>query len=450
MTPSRSKTPVLPPKLPLGRSKSSVSKIPDGRSKSSVSKIPVGIPNSPITWLNAALTVPAGLSLWSAIRHGLERGQDLQWSGAHLAGLGIDPYRQFLTGDPGHRILLAQVPNYLGELYLLLLPLGALPFATARALWLVVNLLLLAAIVLALRKTYALGNPQTLLLLLLTVASAPFRIVLGNGQQSLLELLLFCLVFLLRGAAGQGTALGLSYAKYSFAPVLVLYLLLKRRFGLLLISSVPVLAGLACLWALVGGSLPALALEPFAVSRTGVTVGLGDVMSLVWAAGQVRVPGPAEGMLMYTIALALSVACALYANKRSRQFGNEIRASQTSDEIRAGQSGDEIRASQSGETTAAAMLAVASLLCFTHLTYDYVFLAVPLAAGLTPDARPGPRAAAWTVGIFWALLTASGRVPDSAIPLLQISVFCTLAAIFLLLGAPLAAASANETPAEAA
>ena len=377
------------------------------------------MPNFPVRdrptfWINLLLLPPAAASLRRGVLHGLARGQDLQWSGAHLAALGIDPYRQYLAGDPGHHILLAQVPNYLQELYLMLLPLGALRFETARAVWLGLNLLFLCAIVLSLRRMYGLGGRRTTLLLLVTLIGAPLRIALGNGQQSLLELLFFCLVFTFQGRAGRGLALGLSYAKYSFAPVLVVYLLLRRRLGPLLLSTIPVLAGLTGLWALVHGSLGAVALEPLDVSRTGVTAGLGDAMSLVWAANQGRRLPPAwEHALMYGTALVLSCLCAAFISRRAPGAASGGR---------------------SAEPAAAGMLATASLLCFTHLTYDYVFLMVPLAAGLAGQAGRWSRWVAGIVGCFWVVLSASGSVPDSRIPVLQAMVFCALAGMLLLAG----------------
>lgn len=359
----------------------------------------------PIVWLNTALSVPAGMSLYAGVRRGLERGQDFQWSGAHLTGLHVDPYRQYLSGDPGHRILLAQVPNYLQELYVLLLPIGAVRFESARAAWVVLNLLFLAWVVAMMRKVYALGRGETLLLLLLTLASTPFRIVLGNGQQSLLELVFFCLVFTARSPVGRGLALGLSYAKYSFSPVMVFYLAMRRQFRMLLLSLIPVALGLLAMWELVGGRLLPLSAEPMAVSRTGVTPGLGDVMSLVQAATGSRLSAKTLHGLMYGVALGASAGFGVYLGRRRGPSAKRD----------------------------APILAVVSLMLFTHLTYDYIFLMVPLAAGLGSEVGRRRRWAAATVASLWLALMFSGKVPDSRIPVLQIVVFCVLGSMLVLL-----------------
>lgn len=50
----------------------------------------------------------------------------------------IDPWFDFLNCDPLHRIQLTQIPNYLPVLYLLLSPVGLLPFSAAKVVWLFV------------------------------------------------------------------------------------------------------------------------------------------------------------------------------------------------------------------------------------------------------------------------------------------------------------------------
>ncbi|WP_263367585.1 hypothetical protein [Edaphobacter bradus] len=310
-----------------------------------------------ILWWNLSLVLPAAVSLYAALRNALKLGhsQDFQWSGASLALHHIDPYRQILLHNPGHLILLSQVPNYLHELYLLFLPLGAMSFASARVVWLVLNGVFMLGVLFLLRRIYGLDKARTLLLALLLIVSTPFRIVVGAGTESLLELFLFCLVFDLKGPLGRGLALGFSYLKYSFSPVLFLYLALRREYRVLAVSLAPPLLGLLGMWSLVHGNLLTLAIEPFAVSRVGVTPGLGDLMVLVHGALDHVLPVAFVGELTYAVAF---LASAGYAFFFSRQNG----------------------VSRQRE---AAALAVASLMFFPHLTYDYIFLTIPLAACLT-------------------------------------------------------------------
>jgi len=308
-----------------------------------------------LTW-NAVLILPAAVSLYGGVRNALRPGysEDFQWSGAHLTLHHIDPYHQFLLHDPGHLILMTQVPNYLHELYILLLPLGALTFASARLVWLVLNCLFTVVVLATLRTIYALDPAKTFLLALLLIASTPFRVVLGAGTESLLELTFFCLFFYLEGEIKRGLVLGLSYLKYSFSPVLFLYLAFRRRYRLLAISMLSPLLGLLAMWLLVRGNIGTLGLEPFAVSRTGVSPGMGDLMKLAHVAFDRVLLGPLASNAAYFVAIVASAGYAFFL-ARQDYLTRQVEA---------------------------ASLAIASLMFFPHLVYDFVFLIVPIAACL--------------------------------------------------------------------
>lgn len=360
----------------------------------------------PIVWINAALALPAVISLYAGFRNALSRSQDFQWSGAYLTLHRLDPYRQFLNHDPDHRILLSQTPNYLHELYLLLLPLGALSFSHAKPLWAALNCLFAVSCVFLLRRIYDLPRSHALLILLLLFASTPFRIVVGNGQQSLLELLFFCLIFYFTRPTGQGVALGLSYSKYSFSPVVFLYLLFRRRFRVLAISFIPALAGLLVMALLVHRSPVTLSVEPLLVSRKGVGAGLGDLMTIIQTAVQAVLPESIVGKLMYAAALGASVVCAFLLSRRE------------SPNLRSD----------------AAALAVANLMFFTHLTYDYVFLALPLASVLAVPAQKAKTGILAAIALLWfGIKLVPQNLPPAILLAEQLFVFFLLGSILFLL-----------------
>lgn len=309
-----------------------------------------------LIWGNALLCIPAGISLYGGLRNALRPGysQDFQWSGAHLTLNHLAPYRQYLIHDPQHLLILTQVPNYLQELYILLLPFGTVSFASAKAIWMVLNCLFTVAIILLLGRLYRLSRGRTLLLALLFLSSTPFRIVLGAGTESLLELFLFCLVFYWSGPVKSGLALGLSYLKYSFSPVLFFYLFFRRRYRALAVSIILPALGVLTMWFLIHGNLTALAVEPFMVSRTGVTDGIGDMMTLFHYLLKPFLPFATIHAMAYAGALLASTG---YAFLLSRQGESDFPLD-------------------------AAVVAVASLMFFTHLSYDFVFLIIPAAACL--------------------------------------------------------------------
>jgi hypothetical protein len=360
----------------------------------------------PILWINAALVFPAAVSLYAGVRNSLSRSQDFQWSGTYLALQHIDPYSQFLSHDPEHRILLSQVPNYLHELYILLLPLGALSFSHAKPIWAFLNCLFAVLIAFVLRRIYDLPSSQTLLLLLLLFSSTPFRIVLGNGQQSLLELLLFCLIFYFTKPTGQGIVLGLSYAKYSFSPVVVLYLFFRRRFRVLAISLALPLLGLLAMALLVHGSLLTLAAEPFAVSRADSINGLGNLMTIIQIACRNALSLTLTQKIMAAAALLASV---IFTFALSRRQNISPRRE-------------------------AAALAVATLMFFPHRTYDYVFLAIPLAAALAAPFRWAKTYILATVALLWfGIKLIPVSLPPRVQLIEQLTVFLLLSGILLLL-----------------
>lgn len=319
-----------------------------------------------LLWLNGLLLVPAIVSITQGVRNALTRSQDFQWSGAHLLVVGQDPYLQYLRHDPQHLIQASQTPNYLQELYVMLWPLGALTIHHATEIWTAFNLICTLVTVVLLGHIFKLGAARTALLGLLWVMSTPHRVAIGNGQQSLFEVML--LVVALAAGTRAGLPLGLSYFKYSFSPMVVFYVALKRRWLLILVSLIAPVVGWLLLWAKVGGSLMTTALEPLMVSRTGVSPGDGDVATLFGMLGMQR------GGAVQALLLLLCAGCAYWVYRR----GVSVR-------------------------DAAAALAVLDLMILPHLVYDYVLLVIPAALLLRSECR---RSARWIVSatvmaIFW-------------------------------------------------
>jgi hypothetical protein len=360
----------------------------------------------PIVWINAILVFPAAGSLYAGIRNALSRSQDLQWSGAHLALQHIDPYKQILTHDPEHRIVLSQIPNYLHQLYILLLPLGALSFSHAKPVWALSNCLFAVLIALVLWRIYDLRRSQALLLLLLLVSSTPFRIVLGNGQQSLFELFLFYLVFHLTRPTGQGIALGLSYSKYSFSPVIFFYLFFRRQFRVLAISLTLPILGLVAMGSLVHGNMLVLLTEPLAVGRADTINGLGNLMTIIQlACGNLLPSTLTQKIMVATVVLAtLTFTFALS------------------------------RLQYTLPRRDAAALAVATLMFFPHRTYDFVFLAIPLAAALAAPFRWAKAYILATVALLWFGIKLVPRSLSPEAQLIeQLAIFLLLSGVLLLL-----------------
>lgn len=307
------------------------------------------------------LALTALTSLFFAVRGALASGLDFQWSGAHLLAMGQDPWLTFLRGDPGHQIVPGQNPNYLAELYVLFYPLGMMSLSHALVCWCVVNLVLLACILFMVSRLFHIERGQTILLALLSISSTPFRAATMNGQATFFILFMLTGFYYFENLLVRGGALGLSYAKYSFSPLLVMVQALKGRFLLLIVSAVPPLCGLLIVKLILRESFSMLALEPLQTSRVAVAPGWGDLMTLLerlmqWAGAPART--------MYAIPVLAGLGTAIVA----AVFIARIKNLKPSAEF--------------------ALILAFTLVCFQHLVYDYLVILVPLAALLaSPKSR---------------------------------------------------------------
>jgi hypothetical protein len=319
--------------------------------------------------LLAAFALTAIVSMVIGVRHTLSSDFDFQWPGAHLLANQVDPWTEALDS---HRDLThsSGVPNYLHELYVLYLPLALLSKQTAGVVWCLVNFVLSFFSILMLGRIYRIPRKHQALLFLIMASSVSFRAGIGAGQLCFAILFLFSLVYsFANSTAIPGLSLGLSFAKYSFAPVISLTFLLKRRLIVLLLAMLPVAIGLCiCMWILHKPIFP-LAIEPLLVARHGVSPGFADIMTVNekierWVPSAFNYPIVLAAAFLYALRLVL---------KRGLTPGAEL-----------------------------ACVTVASLLLLKHLIYDYVLLVIPLAYALW-----GNELKAWA---RWTVIVVTGYV----------------------------------------
>jgi len=220
----------------------------------------------------------AGVGAWNGLHH----SQDFQWSGARLLAAHIDPWAEYLRGDPDHRIVLTQNPNYLAILYVLILPLGLLPLMAAKVVWIACNLVFAVVSGAVAARFYGLRGRGVVTAVCLLLMATPVRNSIGNGQQGLLVLLIWCVSLLtLKLSDTQAGLAGISYCKFNFAPPVFLYLLFRCGVKAALLSLIPMLAAIGLVWLWITGGHDAhvllrIGLEPFAAARTGYTYIAGD------------------------------------------------------------------------------------------------------------------------------------------------------------------------------
>ncbi len=338
----------------------------------------------PALWMGTLLAL---LSVADAFRNAALRSLDFQWSPARLLTQHIDPWAVYLAGNPGHQILLNQVPNYLHELYVGMLPFGYLPYMPATLLWAAINLCLILLSCACVARLYELCTRKTWLLAILVLTGTPFRVVIGNGQVTALVLACLALWAVVTSAGGRGLLLGLSYAKYSVAPVLAIFLLLRRRWRLLIVSLLPPLAGFLLIFLWLPTPAVTLLLEPFRAASNNVSPGLANIMAvaeIVLRRPPLFHPVPDAFYLAartslvtdapYACGLLLAIAMAAYFFVRGKNVDGRIQM---------------------------ACLTAASLLCFKHQIYDFLLLIFCLALAL--QAKPSRVRTGLLLGIgyFW-------------------------------------------------
>jgi hypothetical protein len=179
-------------------------------------------------------------------RDAIHRSQDFQWSGERLLFQHVDPWAEYLRGDPDHRFYATQIPNYLAILYVLIIPFGFLSLVQANLAWFLCNLAFAVTSAVLAARFYGLQR-YVFLIIGLMLAATPTRMTFGNGQQGLLVLFLWSLsLFSTRLTDGRSLVCGISYFKFSFGPPVFFYLLLRKGLRAVMLSAVP--AVVASFW----------------------------------------------------------------------------------------------------------------------------------------------------------------------------------------------------------
>lgn len=324
--------------------------------------------------LLAALALLAAVSCARGFYNALSHSQDFAWSPARVLLEGDNPYEEYLGGDAQGRLLLSQSPNYAHGLYVLMLPLAALPFGVAKIVWALFNIAagVLAPVILS--RAFRLPVFQTGVVVTVFLMSTPFRNALGNGQQTLLVLLALIAPFAL-DFRGKSIVQGFGYLKYSFAPPFFFHALAAGGVARAALTLIPGCAGFLVFYALCGGGdLVRVALGPLLVNQTAMGLGSGDLLTLITMAsgGSSALPVLA---LKYGLVLAV---CAGVAFAVARAHASP--------------------------THALAILSLCALVSFPHHNYDWVFLLPVLCLGVAQRSTRLGKALLGLVAFNWFAL----------------------------------------------
>ena len=335
--------------------------------------------------LAALLWAPALFSIAQGFVYAAHYSTDFQWSPAALLHEGVNPYAVALSGNPGGRILMSQFPPYLHELYIVMLPLAFLPYLAAKWVWAMINLGFAVASLVILSRRCGLSHFQGAIFAALFFFATPYRNAVGNGQTSLLCLFAFLLAwsYQVRGPLRAGASLSLLLTKYSFAPPIALWFLLRGKATMLLTSAALLTAGWLAFSALCHESPLTILAQPLAVANLySESGGGGDVMTLIQAFG---LDQPVIGPLRLGGVAGLLAAVLGVAALRARGLAPT-------------------------SPQALAALSLVAMISIRHLAYDFVFLAPvgALAFVLPRLSQAGVAAALAYIGFGLKLLTGMG------------------------------------------
>ena len=198
-----------------------------------------------------------GWGIWRALA--ADGSRDMQWSGAHLLVQGLDPSAVFEAcwpaACPDHGIILSQAPNYPISALAMFMPIGALPWPTAKLVWCLVNLVSIAVLLWALRDYLGatLDRWSFLLISLIFLVSTPLRNQIENGQLGLFSIAMLVLALSAvrrKHPIWAGILLALAWMKFTLTLPLSLVFVARREWSTLAVAVVLHLAatGFAAWW----------------------------------------------------------------------------------------------------------------------------------------------------------------------------------------------------------
>jgi hypothetical protein len=198
-----------------------------------------------------------GWGIWRAFA--ADGSRDMQWSGAHLLVQGLDPSAVFEACWPTscgqHGIILSQLPNYPISALVMFMPIGALPWPTAKLAWSLVNLVSIAVLLWALRDHLAatLDRRSFLVISLGFLISTPLRNQIENGQLGLFSIAMLALALSAvrrKHSIWAGMLLALALMKFTLTLPLSLVFVARREWSTLAVAAALHLAatGFAALW----------------------------------------------------------------------------------------------------------------------------------------------------------------------------------------------------------
>ena len=192
-----------------------------------------------ILFFKFLLIVLALSSIVKGIMNSILISHDFDFRGAVLMWEGINHYQYMIKGNE-----ITEIQNgYYGQgFFVLLYPFTLLPFDYSKLVWTLSNVLLSFFLPIFLSKKLNLDNEKTFYLLVIFLASTPCRVVIGNGQFSLIIMTFLLLPFFYKKSFYIILS-GIAYLKYNIGYLLFLYFLSHKQIKNIFFSSIVFILG---------------------------------------------------------------------------------------------------------------------------------------------------------------------------------------------------------------
>ena len=268
---------------------------------------------------------------------------DFQYSPTILFYEKINPYDYFLYSKTIERLYPVQYPVYAHATYILFFPFAYLDWSSAKLLWSIINTLLGFIIVLFLCQKSKINFFDTCFILSLFFLSVPFRNCVGNGQITFVILASFCFLLLKRTEL-KSFFLGLSYIKYSFAPILSAVIYFKYGIKNFTISGLIIFIGWILFSTYLEQNIFYTAMQPIQAGLKGFDAGLarGDLFTILNFFKNLYID------INIYIIIALIIIFNIYIAKKISKINDNF--------------------------LLLSLILIGTLLSFGHLMYDYIVL----------------------------------------------------------------------------
>jgi len=290
------------------------------------------------------LILLSGISVYYSIYNALKEGGSpdlyLIYRSTLLFLNEINPY-------VGNRNIEFTAPPYSHGVFLIYSPIALLDYEFAKILWVLLNIFTTIAVLVIFSRFSKLTYAESILISLIFFCSLSFRICIGNGQNSILILFVFC-VFFIKNKNFKILILGFSFIKYNFAVVTLFYLLIKYNLKYLIVSLIIVIASWLIFSLKINQNIIHTLFQPLQIISTSFAFGFerGDLLTVL---NNFNKPASINNLNIINILLCLCFGFFLSIKIMKASINNN-------------------------NLLIVSLLAIANLSIVPHIIYDYVFL----------------------------------------------------------------------------